>query len=434
MRIALALIAVCSLTACGTGLEGAGFKGSDNRYDFDGDGLEDLAVGARRENQNTGAVYVFKGTPLPGDRGASQAELTLRGPGPFAFYGEAITGCDLDADGLGDLVVGGESLEVFFGATDFFERDHPGLRSDRDGLGRALGCGDLTGDGIADLVVLDDEGPALRVFAGGDAWRDALSIRADDAAVVIADEALWDATLDLGDIDGDGQLDLVVGAHRASDSAGEVRVYRGGALHEPWKVWSGAAGASFGRSVVATDLDSDGVHDVVVGSLAGEISIFRGGDPGSSADVVLPTPGMVADDPAWSAQVQRPWRHDLAVLDAAHGGLLQVRARLTTGELAAVFVADALSSEPRCVGVTSERTLQLASSVGALRVGDEVQLVMGAPGAPSSEQGRVLAFPPAALQVEDAALCSAAGMQHPVEDLAVVSLSGPRSFGESMGR
>jgi len=80
---------------------GDGFGDAVAGADFDGDGYDDVAVGARR----AGIVYVFRGGPTGL---AATPAWTLVGPGGVssAFGSAVATSLDSNADGYADLVIG----------------------------------------------------------------------------------------------------------------------------------------------------------------------------------------------------------------------------------------------------------------------------------------------------------------------------------------
>ncbi len=136
---------------------------------------------------------------------------------------------------------------------------------------------DIDGDGHIDLVV---SAPAVSVhgFQGGGVFVYAGTADGLDPVPVQvlggqrSDE--WGYGLDLADLDGDGLLDLIVGAEEDDDgggNAGAVHVFSGVVdgffTDEPTATVLGPrANARFGRSVVACDFDADGLLDLAVGA------------------------------------------------------------------------------------------------------------------------------------------------------------------------
>ncbi len=82
--------------------------------DFDGDGVSDLAIGARFADPppagtDAGSVYLIRGaSDLPGevDLGEAQQDLVIIGPHAGANFGFSTVGADLNGDGTDDLAIG----------------------------------------------------------------------------------------------------------------------------------------------------------------------------------------------------------------------------------------------------------------------------------------------------------------------------------------
>ncbi len=280
--------------------------------DVDGDGVRDLAVstpepdgcagGVRSSMERTGSVALIALGP-----GFEHAPFfrTLRGDATGADqFGRALGwGGDWDGDGVADLAVGapadslraarGGAVHVYSGASwerlASFASDVP-----RAGFGReVVWARDFDGDGRPELIVAapwsgeDQRGCVVAIGSrrGEVLWRRA-GAREHDA---------FGASLVLGDLDGDGRDELVVGApgawrednpHRASVVLLELATGRplaaieGEAFvpadFEQGIQWSSRLGPysyyeptlqRFGRSLaIARDLDGDDVADLVIGS------------------------------------------------------------------------------------------------------------------------------------------------------------------------
>jgi hypothetical protein len=260
--------------------------------DLDGDGYGDLAVGEC--GNGVGRVHVYFGGPGGPDPAREQA---IDSPDKMGGFGCRLAGAgDLDADGYADLAVGrvgndfGGGLYVFRGGaggpeTTTTRIDSPDRKPSQLAYSLA-GVGDLDGDGYADLVATeidaDDQSGQAHIYLGGP---DGV---AGDRVVSLAspDEPSHQfgaSVAALGDADGDGWPDFVVGSPVVTTSKlpPKAHLYRGG---------PGAISASMGSVELDTDgtsgfanevegggdLDGDGFADVVISS-RGTLVLFRGG-------------------------------------------------------------------------------------------------------------------------------------------------------------
>ena len=296
-----------------------------NLGDIDGDGVVDLAVGASGfdgAGLSRGAVYILRlntnGTVKSG--GITKITDGLNG-GPsltnFTFFGASIANLgDFDGDGINDLAVGASldsSAGSFRGAvyvlrlnadgtvkTDGITKIASGIGggptlADSDNFGSALAnLGDFDGDGIVDLAVGasgDDTGGSgigavylLRLNADGTVKTGGVTkITSGGGGLTLAAGDQFGATVaNVGDLDGDGVTDLVVGAtgdDTGGNFAGAIHVLRlnadgtvkaGGTT----KIASGRNGGptlanydNFGSAVTSLgDFDGDGINDLIIGS------------------------------------------------------------------------------------------------------------------------------------------------------------------------
>lgn len=79
--------------------------------DFNRDGLTDLAVGASGYTASTGRVYLFYADTLR-TREAQHADVIITGEKTNGSFGSALLAGDLSGNGVDDLVVGASGYDV----------------------------------------------------------------------------------------------------------------------------------------------------------------------------------------------------------------------------------------------------------------------------------------------------------------------------------
>ncbi len=319
--------------------------------DVNGDGYDDLLVGAPggEDTDDMGIVLIYHG----GADGLTEA-ARVEGAQPGDQFGATVgragrVSDSSEEDGKGDgiyFAVGAPGYDGVAGTlalTDTgrlylypahisgtvpYTAVHATLTGQQTGarLGAAFSAGDVNGDGYDDLIVgapgYDVENGVAGSTVLTEAGRVLVYHGGPDDITTITAEADWTASGDqagahfgaalaiLGDTNGDGYADLLVGAPGYADEQpdeGAVHVYRGGPTGlSPAPVWvahpTNQANARFGGAVSAAgDVNGDGYADIAVGAPGytreqvgeGGAFVYHGG------------PAGLANAPAWQIRGDR---------------------------------------------------------------------------------------------------------------------------------
>ena len=209
-------------------------------FDYNGDGMGDILVGAREASANAGEVYLLLDFPFSSEQAWSQATIVIEGDSATAPIGEVLEAPgDLDGDGYDDLFLGMPLADSEAGRVYYFH-----------------GRGDIELSGMPRIMNIADTDFVLYGDAPGERFGTSLSAG--------------------GDVDGDGVNELLVGAPQADPDGvtdgGEVRILRGppaaDMADDPLARLSGISeSVRVGTSVASgVDVDGDGWAEIFVGA------------------------------------------------------------------------------------------------------------------------------------------------------------------------
>ncbi|MEW6747828.1 MAG: FG-GAP-like repeat-containing protein [Planctomycetota bacterium] len=245
--------------------------------DVNGDGFDDDVVGAGGHHV-PGKASVFHGSPAGP---SAQPDWWFLGDDWYEV-GEAVAAGDINGDGYDDVVVGAENRAdtwIFTGSASGLSSTPTWiLWENKLYFGYRLACGDLNGDGYADVIALTGGyDTAARAYFGSPSGP-SLS---HDWMIGIEWHPMWVAT---GDIDGDGFDDVLVGDYQFNNYSGRAMVFLGsesGPSQTPDWLFDGTALAYpgyFGHSLAsAGDVNGDGWGELIVGSPNAHTGIQGGG-------------------------------------------------------------------------------------------------------------------------------------------------------------
>jgi hypothetical protein len=243
--------------------------------DFNGDGLPDLAVVGRDDNNPTGTVSILLGN---GD-GTFQAPRVYPAGTGYTTWSVAVG--DFNRDGHLDLAVanggGGEGIDPCYVSVLLGNGDGTFQVAQNYATGSgsfAVAVGDFNEDGSLDLAVANNiDGTVSLLLGHGDGtFQAARNYAVGSGPLSIA----------VGDFNGDGHLDLAVAGGQVyyGDDKGSVSVLlgHGDGTFQDAHIDAISTGL---RSVAVGDFNGDGTPDLAIASGDGTVSILLGKGDGT---------------------------------------------------------------------------------------------------------------------------------------------------------
>ena len=291
--------------------------------DINGDGLADLMLSAPRADPNgisSGRSYVIFGTSsgfpaaldLSNLDGSNGFFINGEAPSNYSGYGLSAAG-DVNGDGVDDLILGADDISrsyVVFGSSSGLPASlelssingsngfvlNGGVQGNTAGAAVSA-AGDVNGDEIDDLIIGapfadlagDDTGRSFVVFGRASGFPNTIDLSglngSDGFALngETANDRAGASVSGVGDINGDGIDDVIIGARAADPNgsgSGRSYVVLGTRSNRPamldlanldgtngFALNGEAINNQTGRSVSdAGDINGDGIHDLIIGA------------------------------------------------------------------------------------------------------------------------------------------------------------------------
>lgn len=233
--------------------------------DVDGDGVQDILTST---GQGGGPrIRVYSGATGATLKDFFAYEPEFRG-GVFVAAG------DVDGDGKAEIITGteiggGPRVRVFNGVTNVVMQDFFAFDADQRG-GVRVAAADFDGDAKADIVTTTGAGvpTRVRVFKGNAPNLNGNTISGQPVNGILQDYFAFGstftlgATLGVGDINGDGQADILVGTEAGGGP--RVQVYDGSTQAVIKDFFAFDSNLRSGVRVAARDINGDNKAEIIV--------------------------------------------------------------------------------------------------------------------------------------------------------------------------
>jgi len=353
--------------------------------DLDGDGDLDLVAGdfygAFFYYQNTGSATAPAFVPRTGSANPLNGQ-------DVGFHSAPVL-ADLDADGDLDLIVG-----EFYGTFRYYENTgsaaapafvpRTGSTNPLNGLSVGIyprpALGDLDRDGDLDLVAGDRYG-TLHYFANtGTATLPAFAERTGTANPLNGQDVGSKSSPALADLDGDGDLDLVAG-----ESFGKFLYYENtsNATTPAFVPRTGAANPLDGAQTVGNpapvlvDLDDDGDPDLLAADGDGMFEYYANLAGTFAPQTANPLAGMDVGDQSAPTLGDLDADGDLDLLSGAFNGFFYYFKNIGTA-LAPLFMEQTGTSNPMSVGFVGTRSKPVLYDISHVALDGKLDVTSGA--------------------------------------------------------
>ena len=256
--------------------------------DVDADGLADTVTACPLDYTSSGSgtqsgnISVFSAASgYSGGNDLQDADDQINGTSSYDYLGSSLVTADVDDDGYDDILAGApgdDDVTTGSGAVHLFlgnaslswsaTADDADTAKFRGASAIGLGTdalptpGDLDGDGNLDVVIGSDTADSVYVFLDGSSLSGNINTSAADVALYQASIGFAASVMANSDLDNDGIDDLAIGAtsdDTAASNAGAVYLFMGTAS------WTASLGISGADAVLYGVTASDGLGSALAG-------------------------------------------------------------------------------------------------------------------------------------------------------------------------
>ena len=302
-------------------------------HDVNGDGYPDVIVGAPNTTKGNAYLFYSSGTGgITSTTAGNAGTVTMIGPASGSNFGRATALGDINGDGYADAIVGASnttsgSVYVLYstlngGAWGIVNLSTAGLVGDTltgasagSQFGRAVAVGDVNGDGYDDIVAGAPNTSSGNTYSFYGASGGVGSLTAGGAGTNtqtgISSGTGFGLAAAIGDTNGDGNSDLVVGAPQSQ--LGNAYVFYGTSSGLPSATAGGVGtntltGANrysfFGSALALGDFNDDGYADIAIGApgQTGSVYAIYGSSGGISNAIGGGAGTNTLTGPSWASQ------------------------------------------------------------------------------------------------------------------------------------